>query len=1337
MPFTLKILTADAYSVVTFFQSGQVMRSIFLISLLLLVISTSKGEECLGEANCDGYAPLGVECAFLENAATLLLAPYNCNCSRSVCVQDTQTYVAPQDPLCDEYIDDDFTSSKSSCVALTKPVYGELVVKNGNALKVDGRGHHWSSGARRPITIEAAAALEVRSVIINGSASITEYFGGCVFVGAGSRFSATFTSFVDCEAVTAGGGIVAWTGSELRLRNTTWVGNYARVGGGVAVYTAANAILETPQFKLTSALARGGCIFVHTSTTLAIDGAHFDGCTATEGGSLHGRHGSVAHITDSVVEHGWALVGGALLTYGIVYAANSTFQDCLVTLTGGGVFTLQSGSFVGDGIVFRALTAADTASVIYVFGFGPVPPLLSLRRCAIEESTAVASGSVYASLSTVDLEDIVVHQSSGFVFDSATVMILRVDIDADTTELAGGCLSATTGSAVTIMESRLRGCTAMRAGAVFVGDFSRVDARNVAITDASAPAGSGGAAAVEGQSVFVAIDSTFVNCTAAQDGGAFAVDESSRLALGGATTLDGNVAAGSGGAVAVRGGVLYVAPSCTFLALTLDFSKGGFAVSTAADAWLVKIDRSSVDAYFDMRGVLSHLAPVAGTTTSLELCLEPETYELWTESFLAVDWDGGIWSIDLFGDGRDYMYDATRDIANGHPFGIHGSQALSFKIAGSAYEQPVVHFSRNIAYSDGGAIAAIDGARVVTAATIVFDGNFALVGAGGAVFLGSLCTADLHGINSTRNGAADGAALATSTLSEVRVTASTMRGNVAKGRGGALHAENVEALEIDEVAFIENVAGLDGGAIALVQCERSHVVARSVVCSGNVAGENGGGIAIFASTLHIAGVAFLRNRAAVGSGGALYIVDNSDLNVLPMPSCASTIVLTEWTSTSATCILQPILNDDLTTCDSAIGNRCRTARTVRGEYICDGCACVDTRYEAGAENYFAVLANDTVLAMGTPRASAIVATEFCLPSSINASSYRLVAFDSVRGQGWFGGKLHVVVARKDGGWYSAVEGFGFDGKTGDVEFNVVEDSTTTTRFVQNVAGSGGGAIMHLDGATLAGLETVHDIVGNNARYGEISATPATSLEFQTRGNVTLVASSGILFHMSANLLDAKGQVVTTDSSRVVDVRVYGDVDSVDALGTRNTTLNGVVDFDTLTIMAPVGTTCRLHLESGELRSESINVKIVPCPPGYEEEIRSDNVRFCSRCQPDYYWYEGRCRECVVGMLCESKATVPLEHRIVGDRGALALRKGYHRQSIYSRRPVLCDGSNRNPACPGGVDIVRCDAEKNVLGAPRCGVQSSVERSLVVFAFWLTKNFNLRPAGVQEGLFPPK
>lgn len=162
--------------------------------------ATAPTMGCLGELNCDdGFAALGVSCAFLEDEAVAAGAPESCDCSLSLCAQDKiTTYVAPADALCSDYVEDDLQARP--CVALTRPATDAVLVKNGDALSVDGRVQHWTSLGRRPVTVEAGATLEVRSVTIDGSFS-SEYFAGCVFVGAGSRFSATATTFIDCKAI--------------------------------------------------------------------------------------------------------------------------------------------------------------------------------------------------------------------------------------------------------------------------------------------------------------------------------------------------------------------------------------------------------------------------------------------------------------------------------------------------------------------------------------------------------------------------------------------------------------------------------------------------------------------------------------------------------------------------------------------------------------------------------------------------------------------------------------------------------------------------------------------------------------------------------------------------------------------------------------------------------------------------------------------------------------------------------------------------------------------------------------------------------------------------------
>lgn len=155
---------------------------------------------CFGKLSCDdGFAALGVSCAFLEDAEVAAGAPGSCDCSSSICAQDNvKRYDAPKVAMCDAFVEDDLKALP--CVALTRPANDAVTVKNGDALLVEGRLQRWTSTGRRPVTIEAGASLEVMYVTIDGSSS-TEYFAGCVFVGAGSRFTATATTFVKCMVI--------------------------------------------------------------------------------------------------------------------------------------------------------------------------------------------------------------------------------------------------------------------------------------------------------------------------------------------------------------------------------------------------------------------------------------------------------------------------------------------------------------------------------------------------------------------------------------------------------------------------------------------------------------------------------------------------------------------------------------------------------------------------------------------------------------------------------------------------------------------------------------------------------------------------------------------------------------------------------------------------------------------------------------------------------------------------------------------------------------------------------------------------------------------------------
>lgn len=308
----------------------------------------------------------------------------------------------------------------------------------------------------------------------------------------------------------------------------------------------------------------GGCAYVYELATLSINGSHFNGCTAATGGCIYTQPGAMLQITESVVERGFASSGGVLLAYGMVYAANSTFRDSIATAYSGGLFILgSSASFMGEDLVLRDLSGQSNAAVAAA-GLGGVPPTLSMRRVAIENCHAEASGSIRVADSILDLQEVVVTQSSHLDIERTAATITSSAIANCTDTIEGGCIWMFS-SLVTVIEAELKGCTAPRGGAIFSASQSRLALRNVLIADSAATEGSGGAALFVGSSFLDANTVTIANCTAADDGGAVAAVDDSRVSLGGASSLEGNIAAGPGGAVSVHASKLYVAPRCTFV----------------------------------------------------------------------------------------------------------------------------------------------------------------------------------------------------------------------------------------------------------------------------------------------------------------------------------------------------------------------------------------------------------------------------------------------------------------------------------------------------------------------------------------------------------------------------------------------------------------------------------------------------------------------------------------------------------------------------------------------------------------------------------------------------
>lgn len=171
----------------------------------------------------------------------------------------------------------------------------------------------------------------------------------------------------------------------------------------------------------------------------------------------------------------------------------------------------------------------------------------------------------------------------------------------------------------------------------------------------------------------------------------------------------------------------------------------------------------------------------------------------------------------------------------------------------------------------GGAISA--GSLEMTAEYCTFDGNKALDGYGGAIYLTGTNKGDERELtvgNSTfsLNTAKRGGALYMSGSSRVYFSVTDIAGNTATDYGGAIYATG-SALEMNGVDLSDNSTGGSGGIVYLTSA--ASALLNDIEADGNSAGKHGGAIYVTAegTSLDVYNSSFSRNSAE-SNGGAIY-----------------------------------------------------------------------------------------------------------------------------------------------------------------------------------------------------------------------------------------------------------------------------------------------------------------------------------------------------------------------------------------------------------------------------------------------------------------------------------
>ncbi|MEL7484198.1 MAG: hypothetical protein AAFN41_07570 [Planctomycetota bacterium] len=178
-------------------------------------------------------------------------------------------------------------------------------------------------------------------------------------------------------------------------------------------------------------------------------------------------------------------------------------------------------------------------------------------------------------------------------------------------------------------------------------------------------------------------------------------------------------------------------------------------------------------------------------------------------------------------------------------------------------------FRDNTADDDGGAIQVTGGTATIIGSTFV---NNRAEDDGGAIFFASAtgiihdCVFDGNSITPSTDLASDNGGAVNGTGSNVTVTDSSFVNNSTNLNGGGLYF-NGSVTEVSGCTFVNNTAELGGGLLYLGGA--SGTLSDSTF-DGNTSNDDGGGVAVFDSTIDIDRCRVINNRSFGWGGGVLF-----------------------------------------------------------------------------------------------------------------------------------------------------------------------------------------------------------------------------------------------------------------------------------------------------------------------------------------------------------------------------------------------------------------------------------------------------------------------------------
>ena len=702
--------------------------------------------------------------------------------------------------------------------------------------------------------------------------NIAEEGGGILVIN--SALNVIDSSLVRNQATREDGGGISVVSSSAVVDNTTFERNSAAEdGGGIAVELGADLQISNSTITRNTAEDDGGGLYVSEASTIVVETSEVANNDAIDGGGgVYVSVNSQATLTDVWVTQNTARVGGGL---------RSRNSDVVIQST-----PVPSGTNVAGRFTFNSAIArpqpVDSGDPANAYGGGIAQSGGSLRltntRVARNESEGAGGGLAIEGSATTHLQDstevsrnlAATHGGAITLADNSALTVADVFI-GNNTAAEGGGLFSDTAAAVSITSTLFKGNGAnTNGGALSLGSDSTTTLRNFSLIENTAQ-GDGGAVYMRSDSSDVVMDATSILRNRAEGvGGAIANLSDTAAFIITNALVDNNTAGQEGGAIYTEANSLSSIESAGInrnrsgvdAAGNIVASEDGGGIYITNNAGLFVNRVSLIDnAATNQGGAIYYDGARPLTITNAQI--EGNTAQS-DGGAIAHNSNIGILEIN----NSDFIN--NRSTASGGGIAATGTTITS--INNTNFERNSAARNGGGLYSDNTGAQPMNGDRLtLTNSRLIENASGA---SGGGLYHRLFGNATLqNNLFQTNQAAIDGGGIhisaSTATIENNRVVDNEA------GYGGGLEISSISDVKLSNSTLDNNRATIHGGGIQTDVDSQLHVINSSL--SGNQAANGGGG-------LFIIGTSSLVNTSLSGNttaraGGAIHADSGSQLSV--------------------------------------------------------------------------------------------------------------------------------------------------------------------------------------------------------------------------------------------------------------------------------------------------------------------------------------------------------------------------------------------------------------------------------------------------------------------------